>query len=495
MSPASIIDRFGDLLSSKDKDAIMRNDMTGMSKTSASDVNYLDIRKQVLTTDPFIGTEDNCYDVYHVVWSSYAKIGYRTFIDRLTGEKMDDIVDEWYKPVEGDEIRWDWIKQIWEGYRILNNIYAGIRPTDYDKMPYVGVIYNNTNAEPVSMVDIMFPILVTYLIVWYRLELTLARDKGKIITIDITQIPKSQGYDFNKWIYYLSALGINIVNPYEDEMGVERHGKAASFNQFSSIDLSMANVINEYVLLLSKIEDMMGYISGVTKQRLGAVSQYELVSNVERSVIQSSHITEPWFYRHNTFKRNFLTALLERAQQIFDPKDPTFAYIMEDFTKVVWSMPKEFTFADLDIFVTDSSEEHQKINAIRNIAQQSIASGGNMYDAAMMFVNDSVSGIMNKLKEVDEQRKQAERQAGEAARVMEEKKVELENRRLSIEESDSIRRSETDIQIALIERDSENRKKDIDERKLDVMKGKVEEDVKIKREKLNIERQKSNKKE
>ena len=278
-------------------------------------------------------------------------------------------------------------------------------------------------------------------------------------------------------------------------MGVERHGKAASFNQFSSIDLSMANVINEYVLLLSKIEDMMGYISGVTKQRLGAVSQYELVSNVERSLIQSSHITEPWFYRHNTFKRNFLTALLERAQQTFDPKDPTFAYIMEDFTKVVWSMPKEFTFADLDIFVTDSSAEHQKINAIRNIAQQSIASGGNMYDAAMMFVNDSVSGIMNKLKEVDEQRKQAERQAGEAARVMEEKKVELENRRLSIEESDSIRRSETDIQIALIERDSENRKKDIDERKLDVMKGKVEEDVKIKREKLNIERQKSNKKE
>jgi len=43
-----------------------------------------------------------------------------------------------------------------------------------------------------------------------------------------------------------------VLNPFRDEEGfdVARQGHEASFNQFGSIDLTVANVINEYVKLL-----------------------------------------------------------------------------------------------------------------------------------------------------------------------------------------------------------------------------------------------------
>nr|DAS39426.1 MAG TPA: portal protein [Caudoviricetes sp.] len=76
----------------------------------------------------------------------------------------------------------------------------------------------------------------------------------------------------------------------------------------------MSNVISEYIQLMDKIEQLAGTISGITEQRQGAISSSELVGNVERSVIQSSHITEPLFWVHNQCKRRVLNMLLNTAK-------------------------------------------------------------------------------------------------------------------------------------------------------------------------------------
>ena len=76
-------------------------------------------------------------------------------------------------------------------------------------------------------------------------------------------------------------------------------GKPATFNQITSLDLTMSNVISEYIQLMDKIEQLAGTISGITEQRQGSISTSELVGNVERSVVQSSHITEPLFWVHS----------------------------------------------------------------------------------------------------------------------------------------------------------------------------------------------------
>ena len=55
-----------------------------------------------------------------------------------------------------------------------------------------------------------------YIILWYRLELAIARDKGKVINMDITQIPKSMNITPDRWMHYLSSVGVNFINPYEE---------------------------------------------------------------------------------------------------------------------------------------------------------------------------------------------------------------------------------------------------------------------------------------
>ena len=91
-------------------------------------------------------------------------------------------------------------------------------------------------------------------------------------------------------------------------------GKPAQFNQITALDLTMSNVIAEYIQLMDKIEQLAGTISGITEQRQGAISSTELVGNVERSVTQSSHITEPLFWVHAQVKRHVLNMLLNTAK-------------------------------------------------------------------------------------------------------------------------------------------------------------------------------------
>ena len=77
-----------------------------------------------------------------------------------------------------------------------------------------------------------------------------------------------------KWMHYLSSVGVNFINPYEEGWNIpgREGGKPAQFNQITALDLTMSNVIAEYIQLMDKIEDLAGTISGITAQREGAVA-------------------------------------------------------------------------------------------------------------------------------------------------------------------------------------------------------------------------------
>ena len=51
--------------------------------------------------------------------------------------------------------------------------------------------------------------------------------------------------------------------------------------------------------MLEYIESKMSSIVGVTREREGAIHQNQTASGVERSVTQSSLITEPWYALHD----------------------------------------------------------------------------------------------------------------------------------------------------------------------------------------------------
>lgn len=471
MSVTEVYDRLYDKMSEK-----QLNDLLDMMDDSSKGGITPEVRKTSLdyphikthsingfAANPF--EESNNVHVWHCCWKSLKKIGFVTIINPETGMPEDYQVDETYK-VTGNEINveWRWIIEVWEGYRIGEDLYVGIEPLEYQhvsadnpnsqRLPYTGVIYNNTNSKPRSLVSMMKPLQYMYIVLWYRLELAMARDKGKVVTMDITQIPKSMNIDVAKWMHYLSALGVNFVNPYEEGWDIpgREGGKSSQFNQISALDLTMANTIDQYINLMDKIESMLSEISGVSKQREGSIASNELVGNVERSVVQSAHITEPWFWTHNQVKKECITMLLDTAKYAWKDNKTCIQYVLDDATRTFLTLSDDFFYEDYDIFVEDTTKNQQQIEALRNLMQPAMQNGASLLDIAEIITMDNVTMIKNKLEEIEQKRMEQQQQMEQAQAEREQQLVQMQNE--VKEEELMLKEAELDLEKYKIDTDA-----------------------------------------
>lgn len=446
MSATEIYDRFYDKMSEKQLNELLEmieNTSRGginpeVRKTS---LDYPHIKTHTIngfTSNPFEGSDN--INVWHCCWKSFKKIGFVTYQDPETGEIDELQVDESYK-VTGLEINveWSWIIEVWEGYRVGEDLYIGIQPLEYQhisadnlnsqKLPYTGVVYNNTNSSPRSLVSMMKPLQYMYIVLWYRLELAMSRDKGKVPVIDVTQIPKSMGIDVNKWMHYLGALGVVFINPYEEGWDIpgREGGKPSQFNQFQALDLSMANTIDQYINLMNKIEDMVSEISGVSKQREGSIASNELVGNVERSVVQSTHITEPWFWVHNQVKKEALTMLLDTSKVAWKDNKRCLHYILDDATRAFITLSDEFFYEDMDVFVDDTTKNQQQVEALKQLMQPAMQNGASLLDIAEIITMDNVSMIKQRLEEIEQKRMEQQQAMEQAQAEREQQMAQIQN--------------------------------------------------------------------
>lgn len=164
---------------------------------------------------------------------------------------------------------------------------------------------------------------------------------------------------------------------------------------------------------------MIHQLSGVTPQRLGAISSNELVGNVERSVNQSAHITEPWFWMHNQVKRHVLTMLLDTAKVAWKGNKTKLNYIFDDMTHAFITLADEFFYSDMDIFVDDSTKTQRDLETLRSFFQPAMQNGATLLDIAEIVTMDNASQIKNKLEDIELERQQREAEAVEAQREFE----------------------------------------------------------------------------
>ena len=817
---AEVYDRYHDKLSEKDLDKL--NEMlTGRPSNDLGEKDPVDnfnhIQMHIYDNPVFDQKTRHNINVWHCCWKSFKKIKYVTFQDE-NGDAQIEIVDEFYKPV-GTEIGIDedWIVEVWEGYRAGSDLYFGIQPVAYQhisidqpdsqKLPYCGAIYSNTNSKPRSLVSILKPLQYMYIVLWYRLELAIARDKGKVINMDITQIPKSMNITPDRWMHYLSSVGVNFINPYEcfdpdtevlmydrsvrkikdihigdkvlgpdgtprtvldecegvdkmyrihsgtgcdDQIINSRHkiyyteynhfkktytdklatplelmkedlhksyikqnrylkrvhptdnnvssnllldpyylglwlgdgftnspaiinedievikwlseyaesngmtttilsdknvpviylknkvynhknpikdtlqyygilnrkdipddylhgsvedklqlmaglidtdghfskrdriytfsqcesrkhivdklafiarslgfkcslhmyktagtkhicgnkstcqntytlriidglydipckiarkkhhwtqkrtkrsltnfkvsyshigkykgittdgdhffvlkdftvvhncqwgipgregGKPATFNQITSLDLTMSNVIAEYIQLMDKIEQLAGTITGITEQRQGAISTSELVGNVERSVLQSSHITEPLFWVHNQCKKHVLTMLLNTAKGVWEESGKKkLQYVFDNGERAFLAITKQFYYEDMDVFVSDTSKDTENIAKLQQLIQPAMQNGASLLEAAEVLTNDNFNIIKQKLKDMQDRQDQLQQQQQEAQQQQAMQLQQMQNE--AKEQELMLKEAEMDLQRYKIDADNQTK--------------------------------------
>lgn len=469
MPITEVYDRYYDKLEEKDLDRLeeMIGSTPGRNLGDRSPVD-MGIQLRIYDNPIFEGSGKSLVNVWHCCWKSFKKIFYVTTTDDA-GQPQINIVDETYQPVGNEvSVEPDWIIEVWEGYRAGSDLYFGIQPIEYQhvsidnpnsqKLPYCGAIYSNTNSKPRSLVSILKPLQYMYIVLWYRLELAIARDKGKVVNMDITQIPKSMNISPAKWMHYLSSVGVNFINPYEEGWNIpgREGGKPAQFNQITALDLTMSNVIAEYIQLMDKIEELAGTISGITQQREGAVSSSEMVGNVERSVVQSSHITEPLFLVHNQCKRRVLNMLLNTAKGAWEETGKQkLQYIFDNGERAFLDITPKFYYEDMDVFVSDTSKDLENIQKLQQLIQPAMQNGASLLEAAEILTNDNFNIIKQKLKDMQTRQEQIQQQQQEAEAQQQQQLQQMQNE--SKQQELMLQEAQMDLQRYQIDQDNQTK--------------------------------------
>lgn len=455
MTIATILDEFGDLLDPEDlsklEDLARRTTNTlGAYNTPASfsitgdgtgalDVGVNGFSSNYSTTGSY---NLDLIRVLRVEWKSFKKLYHLTYTDE-NGLLQEEIVDETFKLDIFKEVYFDakveefWVSEAWEGVKIHDDIYAGVQPKAnqrrrmdnpyHCKLGYTGLIYNAVNSQSISLIDRLKPYQYLYNIISYRLELTFARDDGKKAVVDLAQIPRSEGMDLDKWIYYLKAMGIMFINSFEEGRKGAAQGKFSTFNQFQSIDLSLANTINQYIETLEYIKNQVAFVSGVSPQRLGAIDTQELVGNVERSVQQSSLTTEYWFDSHDEVKRRVYTSLVECAKIAFRYGKKA-QYVLDDMGIEMLDIGElDFDNSEFNVYMSNSNKDQAVVQTLKQLSMEALkADKADLSSIIDTVINDNPRDISSIIKRGEEEKYAREKAKQDQLVEVENKKVQAQ---------------------------------------------------------------------
>lgn len=535
-SPGKIYDTYYDVLSKKDIEHIEsitinsgnEEDEMGIVDERRGFINVSDVDSsldsEIFFTDMLSNTSNSMpYDdagnirVLRVFWKSRRKIKKIKSYNVETGEDEYTFMPESYVPNKdlGEEEEILWINEAWEGTKIGKDIYVNMRPRpiQYNRLSnpsrchfgIIGSIYNLNNSKPFSMVDMMKPYSYYYDAIHDRLNKLLAKNWGKIITLDFAKVPKK--WDIDKWMYFIRTNNIAVIDSFkEGEYGAATGKLAGGLNNASSgvIDAELGNSIQQYINILEFIKLEMSEVAGITKQREGQISNRETVGGIERATLQSSHITEWLFVTHEDVKRRVVECILETAKIALKGRNKKFQYILSDISlKTVDIDGDEFAECDYGIVVDNSNaiqELHQKLDGLAQAALQnqalSFSTIMKLYGSASLaekqrMVEKNEDDIKKQQQEQQQQQLQAQQQQVQT-------EAQLREAEMQLKDTLNMRDNETKILIANISANSNvddgiKEPEFSEEAKANLMEKMREFDEKIKldREKLELDKTKA----
>ena len=410
MSTNEILDKFHDILSEEDIDYL-----EGGSRTNNSGIYLSNIAPAHSNS-----LDEDLHDVYHFTWKSMTKTGILTYLNPMTGEIEEMVVSEFYKPVEGESVKWEWMNEVFEGYEIGGNIYTLAEPIRAQrttmnnpskcKLPYNGRALSDRNSENVSVVALGLPYQILYNIFHYRMELSVAKNKDKIMLMEINMIPKRHGWTQDKFMYHADAMGFAYI----DSTAEGQAGEKLGFNGFQVLDMSLGKYIESQLNLLETIKMEWEESLGINRQRKGQVLASDGKGVTEQALTQSSVITEEIFRKFETCEQRDLQGLID-VSQIAWSKGKKGAYINSSFKTVYIDInPIEYCSSEFGLFVVNSAKEIAKLNNLRSLALEFAQNKARPSTIAEILEGSNFAQVKRKLREVEEAEAQMQ-QANEQA--------------------------------------------------------------------------------
>lgn len=492
-SPGRIIDTYYDSLSQKDMDYIEtmpqashtdamgnideRNAFVNMNDLSGTTAEGVIIDSYALFTGP--NMSNNYFDgngnikVLRVYWKSRRKIKKVKFYDPETGEQDFKFYPETYiiDKNKGEEEEIYWINEAWEGTKIGPSIYLNMRPrlVQYNRMSnpsrchfgIVGTLYNLNESRPFSMVDMMKPYNYMYDATHDRLNKAIASNWGKILELDLSLVPK--GWEVEKWLYYAKVNHIAVKDSFkEGNVGAATGKLAGSMNNASKgvIDAETGGFIQQHINLLEFIKMEMSEVAGISKQREGQISNRETVGGVERSNLQSSHITEWLFLQHDNTKKRSLECFIETAKIAMKGRSKKFQYILPDYSYRLMDIDgDEFADCDYGCVIDNSNGTQELASKLDSLAQAALQNQTLDFSTIMKIYTNTSLAETQRIVEQNERTMQENRQKSEQAQQQHEQSLEQMRQQNLVEQRqllDTLNQRDNDYKVMLKKMDIAN---------------------------------------
>ena len=327
-------------------------------------------------------------------------------------------VSDTYRPRKGEQIETKYVDDIWEGTKIGGRIAVRCRRRpnqvrsvdDAGSTPlsYVGCTHNMSAGRVTSLVDVLKHIQVLYNVVMYHIELTLSRAGGKAVVYDVSQMPSNIGMDMQTVLYHIKNDGIIPINSRDEGADTAR------FNQFQQVDFTLSNSVQQLINLKLMLEQTAGQVCGISPQREGAVSQYEAVGNVQRTVIQSNLVTENWFFQHSQVKKRVVERVCN-LMKICWAEGKRAGFILGDGAFKLLNILPEIALNDYGIFINEGGKDDAIKQSITQLSQAALQSGNlKLLDVIKVLKADTLVEaehvLENGLKEMQQQAQMAQQQ-------------------------------------------------------------------------------------
>lgn len=481
MSVSQIMDTYSTVLTDAQIDKLDRGDFSlGMNRNT----NLPGYAYTIESIDGY-GNQSSANDsarsshirVVTTCWKSMAKVAFVIWTDETGAEQVrreDEDYELSFEELEaGARIEYEWINEVWSGTKIGDDVYTDIGPIPNQmrtidnpsecKLPYVGGTYNNLNSITTSMVDLCKPAQYMIDILWYRIDNETAKSKGKKLQVDTSQIPSTMS--MKQWMYNFDALGILWTNSMEEGKKGTRHQGKLSQNQspIKDFDMSMSQTVQQYLMLIAKLEQHIDSITGVPQQAEGEIGQYETATGINAAMSNSSTITQSYYNRHDEIKRSVLQQYIEVSKYAF-AGGRKINYITGDLERISMEIDGDkFIDSDYNVFPTNANKDKivkQKIEQLAGIALQQ--DKANLSDMVKLYKTNSLS-------EYEAQLIRAEKDKAERDQAMSEQQAKMQQEMLAHQEEQARIKHERDLEL-------EDRKGEWDIRKATVQAAGFDED-------------------
>ena len=324
----------------------------------------------------------------------------------------------------------------------VNDPYGSFNLSTY------GTVISSRNIRSISPIQRILPLYMQYIYVKHKQNKEIAKYEGYIQNVDVDQIPTDLAQDeegniindpVKVWLTYQSETGKNFYSGSQTKNNLPVPPTRAPGS--SAQILGAAQEIFTLQNLLELIDAEIGMALGVPPQREAQFATNSNASDNRQALIQSYHITEPYFAKIDEVYRQATEDYIQNFRhwckiQLEDNNTNIFSYVLPDGTQALFEVqPSMLSMDQMGLYLKSNSNRREYNDYMMSNIQAFAQNAGQGVEAVSDIIKGISSGqpleethrqIQIRNKQIKEQQQQQQQQIHKNQMELLEKQKELE---------------------------------------------------------------------